>query len=128
MVEFVRYLAASALALAGDFATLVLLTEVAGLHYLASAAAGFGVGIAIAYILSIRWVFSVRRLTNAAAERLLFLLIGVAGLVINHIVMFGLTEAALLPYPASKVGSAALVFIFNFCIRKGVLFTAPSGA
>ena len=129
-VEFLRYGAASALAFAADFATLVLLTEKAGVHYLASAAAGFGVGIVIAYVLSIRWVFSARRLANVAVESTIFLLIGVAGLVVNHFVMFGLTEIALLPYPISKIGSAGVVFSFNFWLRKSALFTvsfAPKG-
>lgn len=125
--EFARYCAASALALAVDFGTLVLLTEVAGIHYLASAAAGFGLGVAVAYALGITWVFSARRLTNVSAERAVFFLIGVAGVIINHIAMLTLTEIALLPYTVSKLGSAGLVFTFNFSLRKGVLFTVPIG-
>ena len=121
--EFMRYGIASALALAGDFGTLVVLTELAGVYYLTSAAAGFTVGILIAYVLSVRWVFSKRRLADASTERAIFLLIGLAGLAINHVVMFALTEIALLPYAVSKIGSAGLVFAFNFSIRKIVLFT-----
>ena len=124
--EFVRYVATSALALAGDVATLVLLTELTGTHYLVSAAAGFGVGILIAYLLSVRWVFSNRRLASAAAERAIFALIGVGGLAINHVVMYGLTEVALLPYMVSKTGSVGLVFSFNFALRKLLLFTIPA--
>jgi putative flippase GtrA len=128
--EFLRYGAASAVALCVDFAALVLLTEVAGIHYLASAAIGFSLGIAVAYILSVRWVFSARRLASVPAESAIFLLIGIAGLGINHAVMFGLTETAHLPYTVSKIGSACLVFSFNFVARKSVLFrvsTAPKG-
>ena len=124
--EFLGYAAASALALAGDFATLVLLTELAGVHYLTSAAIGFSVGILIAYVLSVRWVFARRRLANVWAERAIFALIGVAGLAINHVVMFGLTESAVLPYAVSKLASVGLVFTFNFSLRKAVLFTAPA--
>jgi putative flippase GtrA len=124
-VELLRYGAASALAFAADFATLVLMTEKAGVHYLASAAVGFSVGILVAYVLSIRWVFASRRMTNVAAESTIFLLIGVAGLIVNHFVMFGLTEVALLPYPISKIGSAGMVFSFNFYLRKSALFTVP---
>jgi putative flippase GtrA len=124
--EFLRYGAASAVALAVDFGALVLLTELAGLHYLASAAAGFGLGIVVAYLLSIRWVFASRRLASVPAEGAIFLLIGLAGLIINIFVMYGLTELALLPYAVSKVGSVGLVFTFNFSVRKAVLFTAPA--
>lgn len=122
IAEFLRYGAASAVALLVDFATLVLLTELAGVHYLASAAVGFSLGILVAYVLSIRWVFAARRLASVPAESAIFLLIGVTGLVINHIVMFGLTEAAALPYAVSKVGSAGIVFTFNFIARKTLLF------
>jgi len=126
--EFVSYAAASALALAGDFGTLVLLTELVGVHYLLSAAIGFSIGILITYVLSVRWVFSTRRLANVWAERAIFVLIGIAGLVINHIVMLGLTEFALLPYAISKLASVGLVFTFNFSVRKTVLFTVPAAS
>ena len=39
-----RYGAVNATALAFDFATLVLLTDLAGVHYLTSTAGGFGLG------------------------------------------------------------------------------------
>ena len=125
--EFTRYVAASAFAFIADFGTLVLLTELFGVHYLVSAAAGFGLGILITYGLSIRWVFSARRLANASMERMIFVLIGVGGLGINHMVMFGLTEIALFPYWFSKIGAVALVFLFNFTLRKALLFTASAG-
>lgn len=128
--EFLRYGVVSAIALFVDFGTLVLLTELAGIHYLASAAIGFTLGILIAYVLSIRWVFPVRRLSNMPAESAIFFLIGVAGLLINHVAMFELTETARFPYAVSKVGAAALVFTFNFTLRKVLLFRvamAPKG-
>ena len=126
--EFLRYGAASAVALFVDFATLVLLTEVAGVYYLASAAVGFTLGIAVAYLLSVRWVFAARRLASIPVESAIFLLIGVAGLVINHIMMFGLTEGAHFPYAVSKIGSAGVVFTFNFIARKSVLFRASAAS
>lgn len=122
--EFVRYGLASGVALAADFGTLVVLTELFGVHYLTSAAAGFALGVAIAYGLSVRWVFARRRLASISAERVIFLAVGAAGLVLNHAVMQGLTEGALLPYAVSKSCSAALVFGFNFTLRKALLFTA----
>lgn len=128
VAEFLRYGAASAVALFVDFATLVLLTEVAGVHYLVSAAVGFTLGIAVAYLLSVRWVFAARRLANVPVESAIFLLIGVAGLVINHIVMFGLTEGAQFPYAVSKICSTGVVFTFNFIARKTVLFRASAAS
>lgn len=123
--EFMRYGLASGIALAADVTVLVTLTEAFGIHYLVSAAAGFALGIAIAYALSVRWVFSCRRLASAAAERMVFFAIGIGGLLLNHIVLFALSETALLPYPLSKAASAVIVFTFNFSLRKVLLFTLP---
>lgn len=124
--EFIRYGATSGLALTADFLSLVLLTEFAGLHYLVSSVVGFAAGMVIAYVLSVRWVFSARRLSNATAEGTIFILIGIAGLLINQAVLYSLTEGALLPYAASKAVSACIVFTFNFSVRKFALFTAPA--
>ena len=126
LLEFIRYGATSGLALTADFLCLVLLTELAGLHYLASSVVGFGAGMVIAYVLSVRWVFAARRLNNAAAEGTIFILIGIAGLLVNQVVIYSLTESGLLPYVASKAVSAVIVFTFNFSVRKLALFTAPA--
>lgn len=124
LCEFARYVAVSGFAFAGDFATLIVLTEFAGIHYLASAALGFGLGILITYVLCVRWVFANRRLANAHVEWLVFLFIGIGGLAINHVVIAGLTELAHVPYAVSKLFSVGLVFTFNFGLRKLLLFTA----
>ena len=124
--ELIRYGAASGIAFAADFGTLVLLTELAGLHYLASAVIGFGAGILAAYLLSVHWVFATRRLASVAAERTIFVLVGIAGLAINQVVIYSLTESGMLPYAVSKLVSAGIVFIFNFSVRKLALFSAPT--
>lgn len=128
LIEFLRYGITSAMALVCDFGTLVLLTEFAGVHYLIAAAFGFSAGALVAYSLSVRWVFRSRRLPSASAERMVFILIGVAGLAINQLIIFGLTELALLPYAASKLGSIGAVFTFNFALRKKILFTGSAQA
>lgn len=121
--EFFRYAAASAAALAIDFGTLMLCTEVLGIHYLASAAIGFSLGIVAIYALSVRWVFAHRRLASATTEWTVFVAIGVAGLILNQLNMAGLTEWAGLPYQLSKIASTGVVFTFNFAARKALLFT-----
>ncbi len=126
--EFIRYGFASAVALGVDFGALIFCTDVLGLHYLASAAIGFSLGILVIYVLSTRWVFAHRRLDNAATEWTIFVAIGVAGLVLNQINMAGLTEWGGLPYQLSKIVSTGVVFCFNFAARKALLFTLSSRA
>lgn len=52
--EFCRYLLVGGTAFVADFATLALLTDLAGMHYLLSATVGFAVGTVVNYLLSTR--------------------------------------------------------------------------
>lgn len=105
-----------------DFALLALLTEVAGLHYLFSAALSFLAGTTLSYVLSVVWVFDARRVSSKTAEYALFVLVGVVGLGLNEGLLWVFTEALGLHYLASKVVAAALIFGWNFAARKLLLF------
>jgi putative flippase GtrA len=121
--EGVRYFGASALALAIDVAAYTGLIYVAGVHYLVAAPVGFALGLALIYLISVRWVFAVRRLADRRVEFTVFTLIGLAGMGINELVIYaGVDRFALGPVLA-KLVSAGLVFSFNFATRKLLLFT-----
>lgn len=121
--EGVRYLAASFLALGVDFGTYSGLIRLAGVQYLVAAPIGFGLGLAVIYVLSVRWVFGHRRLADARAEFALFALIGLAGMALNQLVLYTAVERWALSYELAKLASAAIVFGFNFMLRKFLLFT-----
>ena len=121
--EGVRYFAASAFALCIDFGIYVALIRAAGVHYLLAAPAGFALGLAAVYFLSIRWVFAQRRIANARAEFAIFAAIGLAGMALNEIVIYVGVESLSLSYELAKLASAAVVFCLNFALRKLVLFT-----
>ena len=121
--EGARYLAASALALAVDFGAYSGLIRLAGMDYLVAAPIGFSLGLATIYVLSVRWVFSHRRMKDARAEFAVFALLGLAGLAINQAVIFAGVEWFRLPPEAAKIVSAGMVFCFNFGSRKLLLFT-----
>ena len=118
--EFARYFVSGLLALGVDFALYVSLTEMANWHYLASAAVAFCAGLTTVYLLSVFWVFRVRRLARRLHEFLLFAGIGLVGLALTIGVLFVLTSIVGLDYRASKV--AAVGFMFNFTCRKLLLF------
>jgi putative flippase GtrA len=105
-----------------DFGTLALLTEAAGLHYLVSAGISFLLGTTVSYILSVVWVFEVRRFASKAAEYTLFVLVGAVGLGLNEALMWLFTEPIGLHYLASKAVAATLIFGWNFGARKWLLF------
>ena len=121
--ESVRYFGASALALALDFGTFMGLHRLAGLDYRLAAPIGFSLGLVLIYALSIRWVFSQRRLKDARAEFVLFASLGLAGLALNQAIITIGMEFLDLPDWMSKIASAGFVFCFNFGSRKLLLFT-----
>lgn len=121
--ETLRYLAASAIALAVDFGAYVSLIRLADVHYLVAAPAGFALGLATIYALSVRWVFGERRLEDARIEFAIFASIGIAGMALNQLVIYVGVDWLALSYEIAKVASAALVFCFNFVCRKLLLFT-----
>ena len=125
--EFARYFAAGLVALCVDFSIYVGLTELAGWHYLASATAGFCVGLVMVYLSSIFWVFRERRLDNAAREFVLFTSIGLVALALNAGVLYLLTDIGGIDYRISKIGAAAMIFMFNFSCRKFFLFRKQLG-
>ncbi len=120
--EFWRYLIVSGAALMVDFGLLIGLTELLGVHYLWSGAAGFLVGAGVAYMGSVRWVFARRRLSSPSQEMTVFALIGLGGLGINEVALWSLTGGFGMHYALSKVGAAAAGFLFNFVVRKYLLF------
>lgn len=118
-----RYLAASALALGVDFTAYVALIRLADVAYLVAAPIGFALGLAAIYALSVRWVFAHRRLTDARVEFVIFASIGIAGMALNQGVIYAGVEQLTLSYEMAKIVSAAVVFCFNFGLRKLLLFT-----
>lgn len=122
LVQFFRYVFVGGIAFVADFGSLFLLTEYVGLHYLVSATAAFIIGLSINYIISTLWVFQHGRVKNRYVEFLFFALIGMAGLGLNTLVMYVFTDLMEIHYLLSKIISTVLVFLWNFLVRKYILF------
>lgn len=120
--EFVRYFAASLVALVVDAGSLALMTSVLGVQYLISGGVAFTLGLITVYVLSIRWVFETRHMRSVWVEFLVFLIVGVIGLGINEGVLWLLTGVFGLFYLVSKIASVLVVFTWNFFARKALLF------
>lgn len=121
-VQLLRYVVVGGGAFVVDFGTLAFLHRLLGVHYLAAAASGFLLGLAVNYAISVRWVFSTRRVADRRVELGVYALVGVVGLVINHFVIWGLSAGLGLDPLLSKLFSAALVLLWNFTARKVLLF------
>ena len=125
--EFVRYFLASALALVLDLAVFSGLLRIGGVPWGYAATVGFIVGAVTAYRLSVRFVFTQRRLAQSpAAEFMSFAAIGVAGLGVTQLVLWVGIEWLGANPELSKLAAAGVSFCLNFAARKLLLFHLPS--
>jgi putative flippase GtrA len=125
-LQLFRYTLVGGVAFAVDIGSLWILTEMLRIHYLASAAIAFSVGLATNYGLSVAWVFNERVVGNRLAEFVAFGLLGIVGLGLNEISMYGLTELVGLHYLLSKVCATGFTYAWNFFSRKLFLFSKIS--
>ena len=120
-----RYSAASTLALALDFATYLMLTA-GDMQPVLAGVLGYGVGLALHFLLSTRFVFNATA-ANKEQTRLFgkFALSGLAGIATTAIVMALATDLAGLPGLPAKVLAAATSFVFVYWLRCTMVFGAP---
>ena len=122
--ELVLYGLASALALGVDWGLLLVLTRF-GVNYLVASATGFASGIAVTYLLSISVVFRHRPVADRGREFVGFLGVGLAGLILTQGLMALWVGRLHMTPGLAKIPTAAVVFLFNFTVRRALLFRAP---
>lgn len=122
--DLLKYGAASAAALALDYGTLLFLSQVVGVNYLVSTAAGFSAGLALVYVLSVRFVYKDRRVMGAGKEFAGFIVTGALGLLLNETLMALFVSMLGLAVVVAKIPTAGVVFLFNFATRRSYLFAA----
>jgi putative flippase GtrA len=83
----------------------------------------FILGVITNYTINIKWVFSERRIKRLSYEFTGYLVIVFSGLIFNIGIIWFLTEKINIFYGVSKLISAAIVFWWNFLMKKHVLFS-----
>jgi putative flippase GtrA len=121
-IQLFRYTFVGGIAFLFDFGSLYLLTEKFHVYYLISAAGAFLAGLLVNYYLSIVWVFENRSNKSKQMEFLIFALIGIIALGFNEFFIWFFTEKIRIYYLYSKIISTIIVYLWNFFIRKLVLF------
>lgn len=91
-----------------------------GLNYLISAAIAFILGVATNYLLCIVWIFE--STGRVKKEIILFVVIGVGGLILNEVIIWLLVEEAKLYYMLAKAVAVVIVLVWNFGMRKKYVF------
>ena len=121
-VQFFRYLLVGGIATVVDFGILGILTSGLDIHYLISNVFSFLAGLVTNYFLSIRWVFPARTIKSRTAEFVVFGVVGLAGLAISELCMYVGVEAIRLHYTWAKCIAVACALLWNFGVRKLLLF------
>ncbi len=111
----------SALALGVDWSTLTLLVW-HGVGPVVAAAIGFSLGMIVTYVASITLVYADRRHGSPVREALVFAGIGLAGLGLSELLIFIFATRLGLAAPVAKAPTAVVVFLFNFALRRALLF------
>lgn len=100
-----------------DYALLYLCTEFLHIHYLLSSIISFTISVIFNYILSIKWVFDVKKKQDVR-DFVIFIILSVIGLVINSLIMYVMVEVFGVYYMLSKMVSTVVVMVYNFITRK----------
>lgn len=88
-----------------------------------AACLGFLTGVCVAYGLSIRFVFEVRRWRRSPlAEWLIFVCLGLLGLGVTQAVLYLCIEFLSWSAEVAKLAAAIVTFMTNFLSRKVLLF------
>lgn len=119
--QLLRYGVASAIALAVDVGTLVLLKTVFGLPVLWANTVSFSLGVIVTFILSRTWVFQARKIANPVAEFAVFAIVGVTGLILNDAIVWGGTALGWY-YLLPKAIAAGVGFFWNFLLRRWLIY------
>lgn len=115
--QMFRYAFVAGFGLVIDFGAVIFTKQILGFHYLAAACAGFILGLIVTYVLSNTLVFGQPK-GDKRKLFIIFTLIGLVGLGILNLLMWGLTDGFGLNYIASKALATIVVFLWNFYARK----------
>lgn len=122
-VQGFRYLFAGAAGFITDFTILFILTHFLNIFYLISATVSFTAGVFVTYIISIYWVFQQKSHRKRTTEFILFVLIGIVGLILTLGLLWFFTEKLHIYYLVSKIIATIIVYFWNFFARKKLLFS-----
>jgi len=128
LVQIFRYNFLGGVAALADIGLLFLLTEVFGVYYLVSAAISFAIGLVFNFTISTVWIFPRSHVRSKTMTFVIYALVGVVGLALNQTLIVLLTERLHLFYGLSKLAANVVISLWNFFIRKYLLFRDKESA
>lgn len=126
IIQFLRYGFSSGIAFAIDFSLLAYLSYMSINIFIANIIS-FLSGLAVTYILSNIWVFTGAKRKNKYIEFLVFAAVGIAALGINELILYIFHIELGIHHLISKVIAAGFTVIFNYILRRTILYSKKSG-
>lgn len=118
--QFVKFGFVGGICFLFDYGLLAMFREVFKMPVLLASGLSFSLSTVLNYFLSMRYVFESRG-KNKWLEFLLFASLSAVGLGINQLIMWIGTGVLSIHYLLVKLGATAVVLIYNFLTRKGLL-------
>ena len=125
-IQALRYAIAAFGGFAADYCTLLALKEWLGIHYLVAVPIAFVVGLAVNYLIG-RWIVFQRSEKKLGQELILFVFISLVALAITEGCMFLFTDLIKVDYRVSRLIAGVVTYLFNFLMRRWVLYATPKG-
>ena len=123
--QILRFGVVGGLAFLIDYSVLWALVDLLGVNYLAASALSFSISVIFNYILSSIWVFDCSGNENQLGKFLVFVVLSVIGLMLNLAIMWITVDVLGIHYLVAKIGSTAIVMVYNFVTRKLILERKP---
>ena len=118
IIQFIRYFFVGGIAAAFNIGTLYLISEFLNFNLVIANIIAFIIGLLVNYFLSKKFVFTDDNTMNKLFEIMMYIIIGVLGLIFDTLVLWILTRKFKIYYMISKIISTLLTFIWNFGARK----------
>ena len=115
--QFFKFGVVGVIAFIVDYLSLYLLTEFLNVYYLISSIISFLLSIIVNYILSIKWVFDIKK-KQSFKDVIIFTLLSAIGLLINLLVMYLSVEVFKIHYMIGKLIATFIVMIWSFVQEK----------
>jgi len=126
-MKIVRYFAVGGTSAVVDIGLFFLFTSVLNVWWFHAALVSFVLATAANYLLSIKYVFRSGIRFQKHHEVFLIFLVSGTGLVINQLILWLLIENMSVNMLVSKITASALLFAWNYGLRKTLVFPERLG-
>ena len=117
LMQIIKFVIVGGTAFIIDYGIFTLLSQFIHIHYLIASIVSFSISVFYNYILSIKWIFNVRK-KQTSKEFIMFIFFSVIGLVLNSLIMYILVDLFYIHEMISKIIATGIVMIYNFITRK----------